>query len=1167
MPTKCQDCNTSFVLDANNIAQGTGCPNCGSNRLERDQPSPTHSDGDLRNMYDTAEHEDMGGNPLAEGTIMGSDGERPAGRRDNYMHSKTADFDNFLDDDWDTPSPSHRMVVTRDGQVFSAPLPATHEQIAQMNGLTEFPRNLSLGEKYDDGSTNWLQHESGHDSASLARLMENHFGAPVNVDPALQPQTNEERWFGEGWQPGAPGEQNLPNFLDRKLQEAEAVKQRGRPFPYYENPYFNRGGSVTGVERHLNMEPYTPWMHIADEMIVPEGDGTTVMVRPHPEAGFHFGPIGLVGRLPTVTVNGIPVANNGQQLYNEFGPGSPRRNDPLEISSYHPAFTNLAKRIIEEGHGMPAAYKDDVAQIQAAIKAGQIPPPPKMARTTNVKTAGPLAELVPLAAAAAPQLMRGALRGIGSNLIGDNLGGQQESTPQPTVNPLPLSSKQADIETPSSVPSIGEHDDPEAVDTKEFDDGDMDPNFENSNLPAEAGGSFAPNSQAIERMHLLGPLLMHYYHSDDSGANDPMIRELHNMMEQENPGYLDRVGPEHEEAMQRLLEQYRQPQGVTAAEIGVPAMTGVGVSPPQPGAMGQGSGPHPPTPNRCPYCGGTTTADGTCPQCGAKNGPSQNPGALPPGATQTPQPYMGKVAGPNDPTSDGIDPNQQGPKTPEQIAAVQQLLIDEGRVNEVPLVVERPYDYAKELAQVANRINQPENVAPDDVTQPQPAMEETPPGAGMPMPPPQTGVQPMASVTAADSVAPRCPKCHSGTTKIVDSDGECACHSCGNVWKINDLIEDKIGAAPQIADRNLRGPEESLLQSENWPKNNVTITCPHCGSQVNPQLGLCPMCGEEIFPDLNVQYAKTAQDEIPEGNTPAVPAAERHHPHDDRDIDQTRSWLDDDGNPLQRGMEYEMHNPSYRIPDIVTINAIKPDGITVTTEGEYDNQGAGLDYTHDISREEVQTEGITFVPINDGTEVPEQEPSQMDDSLRVNTEPTPSVQTPMVQQHSHVNQCSHCGEAQGIVSSMSSPTTRYHECYRCGNGWETLEKEVESDRRLASREWLNEDSDDGFWNGYDRIHAMETAGKESRNLSDIAKRDPRNQEIKQILASRTAGKKFSPSEQREFIEETGEARNSDLLDLEGTHYKTRDSSLVGVGKTTRIADGDNVREEDLFLGI
>jgi hypothetical protein len=36
--------------------------------------------------------------------------------------------------------------------------------------------------------------------------------------------------------------------------------------------------------------------------------------------------------------------------------------------------------------------------------------------------------------------------------------------------------------------------------------------------------------------------------------------------------------------------------------------------------------------------------------------------------------------------------------------------------------------------------------------------------------------------------------------------------------------------------------------------------------------------------------------------------------------------------------------------------------------------------------------------------------------------------------------------------------------------------------------------------------------------------------------TRLAGKKYTPMEQREFIDEPGEARNSNKLDLENTHY-------------------------------
>ena len=59
---------------------------------------------------------------------------------------------------------------------------------------------------------------------------------------------------------------------------------------------------------------------------------------------------------------------------------------------------------------------------------------------------------------------------------------------------------------------------------------------------------------------------------------------------------------------------------------------------------------------------------------------------------------------------------------------------------------------------------------------------------------------------------------------------------------------------------------------------------------------------------------------------------------------------------------------------------------------------------------------------------------------------------------------------------------------------------------------------------------------------------------------REAGKRFTPKEQRTLIDEDGVARNSDMLDLAGTHYKTRDDFE---SKT----NPERVRDSDLFLGI
>src|SRR5690606_31855865 len=92
--------------------------------------------------------------------------------------------------------------------------------------------------------------------------------------------------------------------------------------------------------------------------------------------------------------------------------------------------------------------------------------------------------------------------------------------------------------------------------------------------------------------------------------------------------------------------------------------------------------------------------------------------------------------------------------------------------------------------------------------------------------------------------------------------------------------------------------------------------------------------------------------------------------------------------------------------------------------------------------------------------------------------------------------------------------------------------------------WILEDNGPGgddFFAEMERHRAMREAGMGSRSLSDIAARDTRLQEIKSRLndhaEQRTAGKKFTPREQREFIDEQGVARNADKLDLGGTHYE------------------------------
>ena len=124
------------------------------------------------------------------------------------------------------------------------------------------------------------------------------------------------------------------------------------------------------------------------------------------------------------------------------------------------------------------------------------------------------------------------------------------------------------------------------------------------------------------------------------------------------------------------------------------------------------------------------------------------------------------------------------------------------------------------------------------------------------------------------------------------------------------------------------------------------------------------------------------------------------------------------------------------------------------------------------------------------------------------------------------------------------------------------------DKNTASRAWIMNGSNQGddFFAEFERVKAMrEAGGSTSKSLSDIAARDSRLQAIKERLednrSQREAGRKFSPHEQRQFIDEQGVARNADKLELAGTHYE---SNHRYIGEK---ANGMNAPDEHLFLGL
>jgi hypothetical protein len=109
------------------------------------------------------------------------------------------------------------------------------------------------------------------------------------------------------------------------------------------------------------------------------------------------------------------------------------------------------------------------------------------------------------------------------------------------------------------------------------------------------------------------------------------------------------------------------------------------------------------------------------------------------------------------------------------------------------------------------------------------------------------------------------------------------------------------------------------------------------------------------------------------------------------------------------------------------------------------------------------------------------------------------------------DRCPKCDYGHVTSSYLSAEAVEY-ECFRCANKWVIAEDNTGVDEDEASRAWLNESSTEDELGFDPRVLAMASAGQ-GRNIQDIAKKDPRNAEIRDRL-NKNAGAKFSPREQK-----------------------------------------------------
>lgn len=979
-----------------------------------------------------------------------------------------------------------------------------------------------------------------------------------------------------------------------------------------------------------NMDPYDSWEHLADVLFDKGPDENipshSLQVQPG-RLGLHNNTLHYLNFLDA-HINGVPVRGNHSDLMRKHGlRESSDFGQPVIVSVHHPAHLPAAADQIQyEGVGPAPRMKE----VGLKVQSGELPPPPgvNVADIAPPRTAswlvGPAAEMAAglgggEAAGGAAGLMGGAGGGLGQlplvgGLMSRVMGGgpQQQEQSQLTSeyeSPLKMGSVLeafvSHYETPASNPDVGtKHDDPEDVDQKEFNDQDKSPkNLKNPETGEEGGATkgedevrdeagFGPNSPAIERMEMLLPLLLHYYHSDESGANDPLIKGLHEMLDGEMPGYLEKGDPEHAE---KFIIGLKTPDHVHAAFPVDPNSPQLSYEPPERGSWqcahcglkngaiyatcdrcGAGrndpatlDAPQHPDPmmdnepgtmtfpqewtasqkeaivpsipgitnesypvpmpssaqpagggvqgGHCGTCGGVLDGTGSCPQCGqSANQPMQQMSPMPAGSAFQQPGILGAFMG----------ASHQGPVTPEQIAAVQQWLIENGRVEEVsnvPLDPGNP-EYVKILAEIQNKPNVAPTIAPQEQTPPPPPM--APPGGGMPMPgmnPAEGGqpMQPMSSFlpdfTAADNVAERCPNCGSGTTGMVgDDDHTQHCHSCAHKWTHNDLVDDT-GTAGNTSIASVR---QALDHVDN--------------EHANP-LG--------------------------------VPAVEQEgHLNQGGDQDSSLTWQDTEGQPIQSGQEYAMHSPKYDIPDMIKVQAVKPDGLQVQIIGTFANEPEALAASAHISKEEMELQKLVFEPVAQNADERNNEPPQGREAPGESQIPQSGQTTdehdnsyPPYESHVKDGVCSKCGH-DDKESFMLSSTKVAHSCYRCGNIW-TEEESAEGDEaHLAAREWVMDDDDGDEFS--ERMASMAKARQQTRNIHSVAERDSRLQAIKEHLnhqkMERTAGKNFTPSEQRTLIDEDGVARNADLLLLEGTHYRE---------DFTGKANADNVPDEHVLFGL
>jgi hypothetical protein len=605
-------------------------------------------------------------------------------------------------------------------------------------------------------------------------------------------------------------------------------------------------------------------------------------------------------------------------------------------------------------------------------------------------------------------------------------------------------------------------------------------------------------SPAIQKFFETLPLILNFFDSEESGFDDPIVKSVHEGLEAEFPGYLDLPMDAEENEIVLLFAPEKAKNKKDKKKSSALGPANMMPRKNQPLMPDPTMGPKQPVPNSI-----DPSTHGYDPQTGPASAASNTPGwenqsspnivdtsnPLTPEQQQQAQQLTQNKQQEQQQADQQIQQEMQnqkqgshtqGPHTDEQQAAVAELLLAEGREKEIPDMIENPDKYDQEMAQIQKK-DPTFGEEPEDMKQPPPAAAPPAPNQGMPpgMPPmgtPQPVNAPMGPVSAsvstsmlkaafkhgADSVSGRCPKCDSHTTKMVSQDGTSKCHTCAHEWK------------------------DDTFRASDGDSSDLSSTA---------------------------AYHKALRD-IEEGKKPKHLDSFNDPEEEELEVDDhTHQWMDDEGNPLEEGKEYEIYANNYDIPDVARLDEIKPDSLVYTIESN-----GGLHTTIEIDRKEADLNGYRFVATDSETS---ENHAGIGENLDTKNVTAPGQDSDLSTPHIQIGS-SFENHDEALVEiatewllSLDGPYlfTEFESMSQ-----EDYEQEVLTLPYDTILEIVNNHYDGGI------------AGL----AADAGLSDDEDQGMSAF--GKTAGKHYTPMEQRELIDEYGEARNASKLKLEGTHY-------------------------------